>query len=45
MTNNDQLEAELKELIVKTLELEDVTAAEIESEAALFGDGLGLAGL
>jgi len=34
--------AELKELIVETLALEDVTAAQIENEAPLFVEGLGL---
>lgn len=33
---------ELKELVVDTLALEDVTWAEIETEAPLFGDGLDL---
>lgn len=33
---------ELKKLIVDTLALEDVTAAEIETAAPLFGEGLGL---
>ncbi len=37
-----ELERELKELIVEALMLEDVTADEIESEAPLFGEGLGL---
>lgn len=36
------LEAELKELIVKSLELEDVAADSIDSNAPLFGDGEGL---
>lgn len=36
------LELELKELIVEALMLEDVTPVSIDSEAALFGDGLGL---
>ena len=40
MTN--QLENELKELIVKSLMLEDVTPEEIETAEPLFGDGLGL---
>lgn len=39
---HEQLERELKQLIVSSLMLEDVTADEIEPEAALFGDGLGL---
>ena len=33
---------ELKELIVETLVLEDVTASDIETDAPLFGEGLGL---
>lgn len=33
---------ELKRLIIDTLELEDVTPADIDPEAALFGEGLGL---
>jgi acyl carrier protein len=36
------LEDEIKELIIDTLQLEDVTAAEIESDAPLFVEGLGL---
>lgn len=36
------LEHELKELIVDSLMLEDVKAAEIESSAPLFVEGLGL---
>lgn len=39
---NDQLDDEIKHLIVDTLMLEDVTPEEIEVEAPLFGDGLGL---
>jgi acyl carrier protein len=35
-------EYELKEVIVSTLMLKDVTADTIDSEAPLFGDGLGL---
>jgi acyl carrier protein len=38
----DELHAELKELIVETLALEDVTSEEIETEAPLFVEGLGL---
>lgn len=37
-----QLEAELKSLIVQALMLEDVSAEEIETDAPLFRDGLGL---
>ena len=36
------LEEEIKQLIIEALVLEDVTAAEIDLEAALFVDGLGL---
>ena len=36
------LEGELKQLIVTSLQLEDVTAASIDSNAPLFGAGLGL---
>ena len=36
------LQDELKALIVSALELEDVTAEEIDSAAPLFGEGLGL---
>lgn len=38
----DEIENGIKELIVSSLELEDVVAADIETEAPLFGDGLGL---
>ena len=36
------LELEIGKLIVDTLNLEDVTAEEIDKEAPLFGEGLGL---
>lgn len=36
------IENELKELIIKSLELEDITAEDIEDEAPLFVEGLGL---
>lgn len=39
---DEQMDLEIKRLIVDTLMLEDVTAEEIETEAPLFGDGLGL---
>ncbi|PHQ69448.1 MAG: acyl carrier protein [Sneathiella sp.] len=35
-------ELELKKLVIETLNLEDITPAEIDSEEMLFGDGLGL---
>ncbi|MDX7997944.1 acyl carrier protein [Xenorhabdus sp. Reich] len=33
---------EIKQLIIDTLNLEDLTPADIETDAPLFGDGLGL---
>lgn len=36
------LENEIKELIIKVLELEDIKASDIKDEEALFVDGLGL---
>ena len=38
----DTLEDQLKQLIVETLALEDVTPESIETDAPLFGEGLGL---
>ena len=38
----EALEQQIKELIIDVLMLEDVTPADIESQAALFVDGLGL---
>lgn len=37
-----ELEAELKQLIVESLQLEDVAPEDIDSAAPLFGAGLGL---
>lgn len=37
-----ELETEVKQLIIDTLRLEDVSAADIADEEALFGEGLGL---
>lgn len=42
MSEINALHDELKSLIVETLVLEDVTAEDIETDMALFGDGLGL---
>lgn len=42
MAENESLQAELKKLIVETLALEDTTPDEIETDAPLFGEGLGL---
>ncbi|WP_442785769.1 phosphopantetheine-binding protein [Methylomonas sp. MK1] len=36
------METEIKHLIIDTLALEDVDVADIDSNAALFNDGLGL---
>jgi len=36
------LEEELKNLLIDVLGLEDLTPADIDSQMALFGDGLGL---
>lgn len=38
----EDLEDELKKLLVETLHLEDVTPAEIDSDEQLFVEGLGL---
>ncbi|EIC83208.1 phosphopantetheine-binding protein [Serratia sp. M24T3] len=38
----DPLSNEIKILIIDTLNLEGMTPEEIDTEAALFGDGLGL---
>jgi len=38
----NELKTELKRLIVETLHLEDIQPQEIEDEAPLFGEGLGL---
>jgi len=42
LSDNTPIHSELKELIVETLALEDITAAEIETDAPLFVEGLGL---
>ena len=42
MTDCETLEAELKELIVESLALEDIAPEEIETAAPLFVEGLGL---
>ncbi|MCC6561487.1 MAG: acyl carrier protein [Xanthomonadales bacterium] len=36
------LEDEIKSLIIEALNLEDITPADIDTEAPLFGEGLGL---
>ena len=42
MAEHESLHAELKKLIVETLALEDTAPDEIETDAPLFGEGLGL---
>ena len=42
MQRSENLEAELKQLIVEALVLEDIAPEEIETEAPLFVEGLGL---
>jgi acyl carrier protein len=42
MESASPTELEVAQLIVETLNLEDISAEEIESEAPLFRDGLGL---
>jgi acyl carrier protein len=42
LQNREELEAELKGLIVEALALEDIAPAEIETGAPLFVEGLGL---
>jgi acyl carrier protein len=36
------LEEEVKNVIIEVLQLEDITPADIDTDAPLFGDGLGL---
>jgi acyl carrier protein len=38
----EELENKIKELVVSSLDLEDITVDDIETDAPLFGDGLGL---
>ena len=38
----EEVEAKIREIIVSSLELEDVSPEEIKSEVPLFGEGLGL---
>ncbi len=42
MSDALKLELELKELIIDSLALEDITPDDVDSEAALFVEGLGL---
>ena len=38
----EEIESKLKDVIVSALDLEDLTAADIETDVPLFGEGLGL---
>lgn len=40
--NTPELQREVAELLVECLNLEDISAAEIDPDAPLFGDGLGM---
>jgi len=40
--NREETERRIKELIVSSLDLEDVSPEEIETDSPLFGEGLGL---
>jgi acyl carrier protein len=42
MADQTALQLEMAELLVESLNLEDISAAEIDPDAELFGDGLGL---
>ena len=42
MPNLDNLEHEIKQMIIEALDLEDLSPEDIDTEAPLFGDGLGL---
>jgi acyl carrier protein len=42
LSDQEALYRELKELIVETLMLDELTAPEIDTDAPLFGEGLGL---
>jgi len=42
MSDTQDLSLELKRMIIETLELEDITPDDIEPDAPLFGEGLGL---
>ena len=38
----EELEARIKEIVVESLDLEDLTVADIGTDVPLFGEGLGL---
>ena len=42
LMDREQIESKLKEIVVTSLDLEDITVADIETDVPLFGEGLGL---
>lgn len=42
MTGSESVEKEVKQFIISTLKLEDITVDDIDSDSPLFGGGLGL---
>ena len=38
----EELEGRIKEIVVESLDIEDLTVADIETDVPLFGEGLGL---
>lgn len=42
VSSTPELQREVAELLVECLNLEDISAAEIDPDAPLFGDGLGM---
>ncbi len=40
--STEEIEQKVKEIIVSSLDLEDVSPSDIETDAPLFGEGLGL---
>ena len=42
LMKREELEGKIKEIVVSSLDLEDLTAADIETDVPLFGEGLGL---
>lgn len=42
MTGSESVESEVKQFIISTLKLEDITVDDIDSDSPLFGGGLGL---
>ncbi len=40
--NKEEVVAKIKDIIISSLDLEDITPAEIVAEEPLFGEGLGL---